>query len=111
MNLADSKQLANSSLTEKLQNVADLIYSGQYEIAQEVLGDLWGGIGVRPKVDQYPSEIAAEILLQCGCLSRLLGSAQPIKDIQERAKDLLFEALESFNHKAIMQKLLKRNMS
>lgn len=96
MNLADSRQLANSALTEKLQSAADLIYSGQYEVAQEVLGDLWCGIGVRPKVDQYPPEIAAEILLQCGCLSRLLGSAQPIKDIQERAKDLLFEALRIF---------------
>ncbi|HEX8141410.1 MAG TPA: tetratricopeptide repeat protein [Pyrinomonadaceae bacterium] len=96
MNLADSKNLANSSVSEKLQNAAELIYSGKYEVAQDVLGDLWYGIGARPKIDQYQPEIAAEILLQVGCLSGWLGSTQSIRDSQEQAKDLLFEALRIF---------------
>src|SRR5215207_7752137 len=96
MNLADSNQLAKLSLFERLQLASDLIYSGQYEAAQEALGDLWGGIGVRPEVDEYPPEITAEILLQCGCLSRLLGSSRSVKDAQEKAMDLLSEALRIF---------------
>lgn len=96
MNLADNNQLAKLSLFERLQLASDLIYAGQYEAAQEALGDLWPGTGVRPEVDEYPPEIVAEILLQCGCLSRLLGSSQSVRDAQEKAKDLLSEALRMF---------------
>ncbi|HYX71794.1 MAG TPA: tetratricopeptide repeat protein, partial [Nitrososphaera sp.] len=90
------QQLSNLSAAERCGLAADFIYSGQYETAQEVLGDLWRGVGVRPEVDEYEPEIAAEILLQCGCLSRLLGSSRSVKDAQERAKDLLTEALRIF---------------
>jgi tetratricopeptide (TPR) repeat protein len=72
-----------------------LIYAGRYEEAREVLGELWRGVGIRPNVDGYPPEIAAEALLQCGSLSGFLGHAQ-VKDVQERAKDLLTEALHIF---------------
>jgi tetratricopeptide (TPR) repeat protein len=104
MNLADSRleQLANPSLTPieriylQCELASEFIYSGQYEAAQEVLGDLWRGVGVRPKVDNYPPKVGAEILLQCGCLSGWLGSSQPVRDSQEQAKDLLFESLRIF---------------
>jgi tetratricopeptide (TPR) repeat protein len=96
MNLPNPQQLLNLSVAERCGFAADFIYSGQYEAAQEVLGDLWRGVGVRPAVDMYEPEIAAEILLQCGCLSRLLGSSRSVKDAQEKAKDLLSEALRIF---------------
>jgi tetratricopeptide (TPR) repeat protein len=90
------------SLTELTQDLftrcdkaAELIYAGQYEEAREVLGELWRGAGIRPNVDRYPREIAAETLLQCGSLSGFLGQAQA-KDVQEKAKDLLTEALHIF---------------
>ena len=39
---------------------------------------------------------AAEVLLQCGTLSGWLGGAQHISGAQEKAKDLIFEALRRF---------------
>jgi hypothetical protein len=90
------------SLTELTQDLltrcdkaSELIYAGRYEEAREVLGELWRGVGIRPKLDNYPSEIAAEALLRCGSLSGFLGHVQ-VKDVQERAKDLLTEALHIF---------------
>ncbi|HVG35540.1 MAG TPA: tetratricopeptide repeat protein, partial [Pyrinomonadaceae bacterium] len=56
---------------------------------------LWRGMGVRPNIDNYPPEIAAEALLRCGSLSGFLGHSQ-VEDAQERAKDLLTEALHIF---------------
>jgi hypothetical protein len=90
------------SLTELIQDLLsrctkadELIYAGRYEEAGEVLGELWRGVGIRPNLDNYPPEIAAEALLRCGSLSGFLGHAQ-VKDVQERAKDLLTEALHIF---------------
>jgi tetratricopeptide (TPR) repeat protein len=73
----------------------ELIYAGRYEEARDVLGELWRGVGIRPTVDNYSLEVAAEALLRCGSLSGFLGHAQA-KDTQERAKDLLTEALHIF---------------
>jgi len=104
MNLADSRleRLASASLSPKeriylqCELASEFTYSGQYEAAQEALDDLWRGVGVRPAIDEYPPELAAEILLQCGCLSGWLGSTQSIRDSQEQAKDLLSESLRIF---------------
>lgn len=72
------------------------IYSGQFEQAREVLGDLWCGVGERPTVKAYAPEVAAEALLQCGCLSGFLADAQAV-DVHERVKDFLSEARRIFN--------------
>jgi tetratricopeptide (TPR) repeat protein len=92
------------SLTELTQDLlsrcdkaSELIYAGQYEEARELLGELWRGVGMRPDVDSYPPEIAAEALLRCGSLSGFLGHAQA-RDAQEKAKDLLTEALHIFQN-------------
>lgn len=55
---------------------------------------MWAGIGERPQLDFAP-QIRAEVLLQCGTLSGWLGSASQL-DVQEKAKDLLTEALHIF---------------
>ncbi|HVG35389.1 MAG TPA: tetratricopeptide repeat protein [Pyrinomonadaceae bacterium] len=88
-------ELESSDILKTCTNSSELIYAGRYEEARGVLGDLWRGVGVRPDVDHLPREVAAEVLLQCGALSGCLGSAQG-KDVQERTKDLLTEALEIF---------------
>ncbi len=82
-------------LLARCDKAAELIYAGQYEEARESLGELWQGVGVRPNIASYPLEIAAEALLRCGSLSGFLGHAQA-KDAQEKAKDLLTEALHIF---------------
>jgi tetratricopeptide (TPR) repeat protein len=92
MSLAD---LTTLETLNRCAKAAELTYAGQFEQAIEILGGLWCGVGERPAVADYPPQIAAEILLQCGALSSLLGAAQG-KNQHERAKDLLSEALHIF---------------
>lgn len=87
-------RLADATLAQICSKTSELIYAGQYETARDELGELWAGIGQRPTVDA-PPQIRAEILLQCGTLSGWLGSATQV-DAQEKAKDLLTEALHIF---------------
>ncbi len=104
MNLTDErlKELENPSLTHnerillRCRLASEFIHIGQYETAREALGELWQGVGHRPEVEKLKPQIAAEVLLQCGVLSGWLGSAQHISGAQEKAKDLLFEALRMF---------------
>jgi tetratricopeptide (TPR) repeat protein len=74
--------------------VSELIYAGRFEEAREELSDLWLGIGERPRLEFSP-QANAELLLQCGTLTSWLGSAKQI-DVQEKAKNLITEALEIF---------------
>lgn len=87
-------RLADTTLAQICTKTSELIYAGQYEAARDELGDLWAGIGNRPVVDA-PPQMRAEVLLQCGTLSGWLGSAKQV-DVQDRAKDLLTEALHIF---------------
>ena len=104
MNLADERirQLDNPSLTAnervllRCRLAGEFIHVGQYEGALEALGDLWRGVGERPDVEELKPLTAAEVLLQCGVLSGWLGSARHSTGVQEKAKDLLFEALRMF---------------
>jgi tetratricopeptide (TPR) repeat protein len=104
MTLADERlrELDNPSLTEtervllRCSVAADLTQKGQYEAAREALGGLWRGVGERPEVTNLPPVTAAEVLLQCGTLTGWLGSASNVSGAQERAKDLLSEALRKF---------------
>lgn len=104
MNLADERlrQLDDPTLTPerrallRCQIAAELIHTGKYEAAREVLGDLWQGVGKRPELKGLSTTVAADVLLQCGVLTGYLGSVRSIADAQERAKDLLTEALRKF---------------
>jgi tetratricopeptide (TPR) repeat protein len=87
-------RLADATLAQICSKTSELIYAGQYEAARDELGELWAGIGQRPVVDA-PPQIKAEVLLQCGTLSGWLGSTKQV-DVQEKAKDLLTEALYIF---------------
>jgi tetratricopeptide (TPR) repeat protein len=104
MNLTDSrlKELDNPALTRNEQILlrcrlaSEFIHTGQYEVAREALGELWQGVGKRPEVEKLKPPTAAEVLLQCGTLSGWLGGAQHLAGAQEKAKDLIFEALRRF---------------
>ena len=104
MNLTDErlKELDNPSLTGnervllRCAVASDLIHKGQYEAAREALGELWPGLGERPDVEGLSPAVAAEVLLQCGALAGLHGGARNAGGIQERAKDLLTEAVRVF---------------
>src|SRR2546423_11390154 len=96
------KQLADPSLTpderalRRCRVAATLIHTGQYEAARDALGDLWQGIGDHPELKGLKPLTAAEVILQCGVLSGWLGSLRQIPEAQEKAKDLLSEALRRF---------------
>jgi len=96
------KQLSDPNLTpderalRRCRLVANLIHVGQYEEARDALGDLWQGMGDRPELKGLNPLTAAEMLLQCGVLSGWLGSVRQIPEAQEKAKDLLSEALRRF---------------
>jgi len=92
MSLAELEALET---LKRCTKTSALIYAGQYEEARSVLGDLWRGIGERPSIDNQPPEVGAEILLQCASLSGFLGDARA-RDVYERTKDLLTEALRVF---------------
>jgi tetratricopeptide (TPR) repeat protein len=104
MTLADEqlKELDNPSLSAderallRCRVAAGFIHKGQYEAAREALGELWAGVGQRPEVKNLPPVSAAEVLLQCGALTGWLGSVGNVSGAQERAKDLLSEALRKF---------------
>src|SRR5215210_9379620 len=101
MNLADErlKELDNPSLTEserillRCRVAADLIHKGQYEVARETLGELWPGVGEKPDVKGLPPVLAAEVLLRCGILAGWLGRIKSVEGAQEKAQDLITEAL------------------
>jgi tetratricopeptide (TPR) repeat protein len=104
MNLTDErlKELDNPSLTRnervmlRCRLASEFIHTGQYETAREALGELWQGVGRRPEVEKLKPQAAAEVLLQCGVLSGWLSEAQHTSGTQEKAKDLIFEALRMF---------------
>lgn len=112
MTLADErlKELDNPSLTTderirlRCRVAADLMHAGQYEAAREALGELWRGVGERPDVRKLPPAAAAEVLLQCGTLTGLLGHARNISGAQEKAQDLLTEAVRKFQSQGRYEK-------
>ena len=76
------------ALLDPLQRCAkasQLIYAGKFEKAKDALAEFWRGLGERPKVENYPPHIKADILLQSGSLSGFLGDAKG-KDVQCMAK-------------------------
>lgn len=84
---------------------SELCHKGQYEEAQQALGELWPGIGERPQTEKLSPVVGAEVILQCGILSGWLGTTRPIPGAQEKAKDLIFEALRMFQANRIQSKI------
>jgi tetratricopeptide (TPR) repeat protein len=113
MTLADErlKELDNPSLSAnerillRCRIAADLIHKGQYEAAREALGELWPGIGERPEVKKLPPVTAAEVLLQVGVLMGWLGRVRNIAGAQEKAQDLISEALRKFQSQGRREKV------
>lgn len=104
MNLTDErlKQLDDPSLSRdqhallRCRIAAEFIHTGQYELACEALDQFWPGLGEHPETGKLPQTTRAEILLRCGTITSFLGSARQVSGSQEKAKDLLFEALRIF---------------
>lgn len=104
MNLTEErlKELANPSPTAderalaRSRACADLVHTGQYERAHDALGELWRGVGERPRVEGLGEAAAAEVLLQAGALSGRMGASRQASGAQEKAKDLISESAALF---------------
>jgi tetratricopeptide (TPR) repeat protein len=82
---------------QRIQLSKDFEEIGDYEAARHALGDLWQGIGVRPRLEQLSDKTArGEVLLRVGALTGWIGSSEQIQDAQEKAKDLLSESIGIF---------------
>jgi tetratricopeptide (TPR) repeat protein len=87
----DTRARRRTELAKKFEE------AGDYESARASLGDLWQGVGKRPRVENLRDEImSGEVLLRAGVLTGWIGSSEQIEGAQEAAKDLLSESLAIF---------------
>ena len=71
--------------------------AGDFESARQALGDLWEGVGSRPRLQGIKDELTkGEVLLRVGALTGWIGSSQQIGYAQAAAKDLLSESVGVF---------------
>ena len=94
--LDDSSPSVDERVLLRCRSAAELILKGQFESAGEAMGELWQGVGHRPATEKLPPALEAEVLLQCGVLTGWLGSGRNVAGAQERAQDMLSEALRLF---------------
>jgi tetratricopeptide (TPR) repeat protein len=89
----------------RCQLARELEDGGEHEQAREALGDLWQGIGERPRVTGLERSTAAEVLLRAGVLAGWLGSLHEIKGSQESAKNLITESSRIFESLSYAKKV------
>ncbi|HEY0171281.1 MAG TPA: hypothetical protein VGB98_09680 [Pyrinomonadaceae bacterium] len=70
--------------------------AGDYDSAREALGALWRRAGERPAVEGLGARAAAEVILQAGRLTGVVGGARGLEGAQEAARDLLTECAVMF---------------
>ncbi|HYX27440.1 MAG TPA: tetratricopeptide repeat protein [Pyrinomonadaceae bacterium] len=81
----------SGDLAKNLQKI------GEYEAAAEALQDFWPDRNEQPQVDDLDPAMKATILLRIGGVLSAIGSAGQTAGSQERAKNLLTQALETFS--------------
>lgn len=99
-------ELANlDTVVSRCSAAKELEEAGEFKAAREALGDLWDGVGCRPKTVDLPTEVKAELLLRAGTLTGWLGSANQISGAQETAKDLISESANLFESESLSEKV------
>ena len=105
--LADG-DVATSRAEEVLNRCArakQLAEAGDFEGARAALGDFWGRIGERPRLEGLEEVAQAELLLRTGTLSGQIGSAQQIEGAQGIAKDLISHSARIFGKLGLSEKV------
>lgn len=87
---------AGGDVAQRCAAAKELASLGEYEAAREALGELWDGIGKRPRIEGLPPNEQAELLLRSGALSGWLGSSSQAPGAQGFAKDLISESIRAF---------------
>src|SRR6266851_1014071 len=83
----DSGAVGDEAILLRCESAQKLEDEGNYEEASLVLGDLWQGIGQRPRLDGLLEATQAEVLLHAAAISGGIGRLQQIEGSQEAAKD------------------------
>lgn len=103
MNLAERlhEQIANTHDLNgrarlRCRLAKELEESGDYEGARSAMGELWGRVGERPRLEGLDKATQAEVLLRVGVLTGWIGSTRQLEDAQEAAKNLITESLSTF---------------
>jgi len=91
-----TKVLEASEAERRFERIEELEERGKYEAALDAFGDLWEGVGHRPKTDGLSEPNRAELLLRAGIVTGWLGSARQVEGSQELAKDLITESARIF---------------
>lgn len=90
------RRSASESAEESCLRAKQLEERGMYEEAALALGNLWKGIGLRPRVSGLERPAQAEVLLRAGVITGWLGRARQLEGAIETAKNLLSESRRLF---------------
>ena len=101
---------SDDSAERRLKLVREREERGDYEPALEAFGDMWAGIGYRPKSEGLSKTVRAELLLRAGALTGWLGSARQIEGAQEQAKDLITESSRIFEDLGLVEKVAEAHV-
>lgn len=94
--IEDPALTSDESALLRCQLAKNLAEASNYEAAREALGELWQGLGERPRLDGLGDGTMAEVLLRTGNISGWLGSVGQVEGAQECAKDLISESARIF---------------
>ncbi|HEX7331062.1 MAG TPA: tetratricopeptide repeat protein [Pyrinomonadaceae bacterium] len=87
---------ANESAWLRCQAAVELKDRGEYDRAREIMRPFWKKFGERPNTEGLNPDMAAELLLHVGILTRWIGSKNQISEAQDTAKDLISESIGLF---------------
>jgi tetratricopeptide (TPR) repeat protein len=108
--ITDPALTKDESALLRCQLAAKMAMSSQYEAAREALGELWQGVGERPRLEGLSEKTQAEVLLRAGAISGWLGSAGQIEGAQERAKNLISESARIFEDLGETEKIAEAHI-
>lgn len=93
--ILDPNLSPNERAQLRCQLAAQLEHAGNYEAAQDAMGELWQE-GERPDLEALDQGTAANVLLRVGVLTGSIGSTKQIVGSQEQAKNLISESGKIF---------------
>jgi CheY-like chemotaxis protein len=108
--IADQTISHNERARLRCQLAKQLEEMGKYEAAREAMGEMWQGVGHRPKLDDLEQAMAAEVLLRAGVLTGWIGSSCQIEGAQETAKNLISESITLFEELRDVEKIAEAQM-
>jgi tetratricopeptide (TPR) repeat protein len=103
--LHTSHLTANEEALHRCQAALEHKDTEDYAGAQDVMRDLWQGIGQRPEISGLHAAVAAEVLLCVGILTSWIGSKNQINEAQEVAKNLITESVTYFESVSDVMKI------